>query len=432
MKTAVILSIGEEVLTGQIHDTNATWIALRLGELGIRTVRRATVGDDLRDITDAIRTAATAADILIATGGLGPTRDDLTRQALADALGEDLMTDEEALARLRRYWEKRRGEMPPTNAVQALRPPSASLIPNARGTAPGLVADLSASARAWFLPGPPVELHGMWEAHVAADLRTLAGHGTVMATRLVNAVGIPEAEVAQRLDDLMQRGRRPDVGTMVRDSLVVVRIRDTGPADAVEPAVNQTADEVARRLAPFVYGRDEMTLAEAVLDLLRERGLTLAVAESCTGGLLGSLLTEPAGASDVFLGGFITYSNEMKATLLGVPESTLAAHGAVSRPTAEAMARGAARAASGAGGRPADCALAITGVAGPGGGSEAKPVGTVYIALAAPDTLDVRRLRISGDREAVRRRSALAALALLFLHLTCGQAPPMTWESQEE
>lgn len=412
--TGAIVSIGDELAIGQSLDTNAKWLASRLTDLGVRVVEHATVADDLERHVAALRRlteGADGVDLVVSTGGLGPTADDLTRAALARLLDEPQVEDAAAVAALRRWFAGR--AMPERNLVQAQRPASAACLANPNGTAPGLQVR-AGGADVFCLPGPPREMQPMFEAEVAPRVRRAAG--VEVATRVIPTFGLGESDVAARLGDLMDRDREgrglPLVGTTASQGVVSVRIRHVGRGDAAGVVDALAAECRALVGEEYVLGEGVESLAACVLDLLRGRGEMVAVAESCTGGGLGASLTETAGSSDAFAGGFITYTNGLKMRLLGVPEAVLAEHGAVSRACAEAMAEGALRATGAA------HALSITGIAGPGGGSEAKPVGTVWIGLASAGMATAaRRFRLAGDRANVRAWSAQAALGMLRLRL---------------
>lgn len=426
---AAIVSMGDELLLGQSLDTNSKWIADRLTSRGVVPIEHVTVGDDLCAAVEVFRRLAARADLIVSTGGLGPTADDLTRQALAEAMGEPLVEDAEALGWIEGWFAGRGSEMPPLNRTQALRPRSARLIANEHGTAPGIVAAIAreggGAAEVYCLPGPPSEMIPMWERDVEPALRPPAGR--TIRTRVLHTFGIGESDLAGRLGDLMARTRNPLVGTTASKGVVSVRLRYEGPLppeDAVA-ALDGTELLVRAAASPYLFGADPETLASTVLGLLRARGERLAVAESCTGGMLGEMLTETPGASDVFLGGWITYSNEMKTRELGVAGGLLGpgGPGAVSREVAEAMAAGALERSG------ADHALAITGIAGPGGGSEEKPVGTVWIARAARGGgSEARRFRFKGSRDVVRHRAAMCALGMLRFALADAAGTRMLWQ----
>lgn len=414
--TAAILSIGDELARGEAVDTNSAWVAQRLVERGVRVIEHRTLPDDLSAIAAAFGELAARVELIISTGGLGPTDDDLTRPALAAALGESLAEDAGALARLEQRFARSNRALLPANRVQAQRPESGRCLDNDHGTAPGLAATLRSAGRTcdvFCLPGPPNEMAPMFERAVAPALRPPAGR--VIVTRELHEFGLPESAIPALLGGLMERGRNPGVGTAARTSYVTCKIRFEGPAADAAPALDEAERTVRGALGPYVFADGAGTLAGAVLATLRERGETLVTAESCTGGLIAAALTDIAGSSDVYVGGVVTYSNELKSALLGVPASVIAEHGAVSEPVARLMAEGALARAREAG-RPATRALAVTGVAGPGGGTADKPVGTVWIAHAHQGArTDAMLFRFPGDRAVVRDRTMHAALGMLRL-----------------
>ena len=401
---AAILSIGDELMLGQTQDTNARWLAGRLADRGVPCVQFRVVPDDLAAQAAALRELAAAAQVVIVTGGLGPTDDDLTREALRMAMGEanPLVLDAPSLEALDRWFTHRGRSMPDINRRQAMRPSGAECLRNDFGTAPGLRGTVGGSTIV-CLPGPPREMEPMFDQFVLPLLPKQA-----MATGVVHAFGQGESFLAERLGDRMHRERNPLVGTTASGSVVSARVR--GRDAAAEPAAMQAELAAIEALwKPFAFGRGTTTLAGALGAALRERGLTMALAESCTGGLAGSLVTAESGSSAWFLGGLMTYANEAKRDLCGVPEALIAEHGAVSAPVAAALARGVRERLR------ADWAASITGVAGPNGGSDAKPVGTVYIGVSGPGFESVRRFKYPGERAIVRDRAAKTALVLLRL-----------------
>ena len=401
---AAILSIGDELILGQTQDTNARWLAGRLADRGVPCVQFRVVPDDLAAQAAALRELAAVAQVVIVTGGLGPTDDDLTREALRVAMGDanPLVLDAPSLEALDRWFTHRGRSMPDINRRQAMRPSGAECLRNDFGTAPGLRGTVG-GATIVCLPGPPREMEPMFDQFVLPLLPKQA-----MATGVVHAFGQGESFLAERLGDRMHRDRNPLVGTTASGSVVSARVR--GRDLAAEPAAMQAELAAIESLwKPFAFGRGTTTLAGSLGAALRERGLTVALAESCTGGLAGSLITAESGSSAWFVGGLMTYANEAKRDLCGVPEALIAQHGAVSAPVAAAMARGVRERLR------ADWAASITGVAGPTGGSDAKPVGTVYIGVCGPGFEAVRRFKYPGERAIVRDRAAKTALALLRL-----------------
>jgi nicotinamide-nucleotide amidase len=412
MQRAWVISIGTELTLGQTPDTNAGWLAGQVAELGIRTERCVTVPDDAPATRQVLLQAAETCDLILVTGGLGPTIDDVTRQALAEAAGVPLELDPASLERLRAFFAALGRDLPEGNKVQALIPRGGVALPNACGTAPGVRIDLHGTP-CYALPGVPFEMRSMFEREVAPQLRGVS-QGAILLTRRLHTFGLPESIVGQRIADLMQPGRNPEVGTAAQSGLISVRITATGATRPDAQARMEEAEaEVRRRLGEAVFGRDDDTLAGAVGTLLVASGQTLSTAESCTGGLIGSLLTDVPGASRYYRGGVVAYANDAKVELLGISPDELAEHGAVSRPVARALATGAARAfGTGYG-------LSTTGVAGPTGGSPDKPVGLVFIGLHTPEETTAHECRFGSDlpRAAIRLRAAHAALNLLRLRL---------------
>lgn len=430
---AAILSIGDELVRGQMLDTNSKWLSSRLLDLGVETIEHATIGDSRAATTDAILRLARSAPLVVITGGLGPTADDLTREGLADAMGETLVVDAPALDDLRAKFAKRGRTMSPMQARQAERPASARCLVNPNGTAPGLAARVRAGgphgeSDVWCLPGPPKELEPMFERLLKEDLRPPTGVTT--RVRLLTVVGLGEGDAAKRAGELMARDRNPLVGITASNAVLTWRVMYRGPLPPAEAdaEIERTVDALKMATGPNVVSDSGEPLEHVVLSSLRRERRTLAVVESCTGGLLGSLVTGVAGSSDVFLGGLLTYSNELKTALAGVDAGLIARHGAVSLEVAGAMASG------GLGRLGASDCLAITGIAGPGGGTEAKPVGTACIAHArregASVEVDARAFWMPGGREQVRAYAARTALGLLALRLSTGAKPgPMLFET---
>ncbi|MAE61053.1 MAG: competence/damage-inducible protein A [Planctomycetaceae bacterium] len=405
---AVILSIGDELALGQTVDTNAAYLSAQLAQLGITIAYHLTVPDVRHDVHRAFAEAADRADLIIATGGLGPTDDDLTRDGLADALNTTLALDADALAEIDRFFAERDRTMIERNKVQAMCPVGADLIPNNRGTAPGIHAMLK-GAEIWVMPGVPREMVGMFDDHIKPTLVGEVAH--VILTRKINTFGMGESDLAHELGDLAARDRNPLVGTTVAQGVVSVRIRSEFPTQAqAQQELDATTQQLESLLGDLVFGRETDTLADAVAAQLTSLNQSVATAESCTGGLVAKQLTDIDGASNYFRAGWVTYANESKTHQLDVPAELITQHGAVSEQVAQSMARHAQQKSN------ADYALALTGIAGPTGATTDKPVGLVFIALAQRD-LDtaVSRHVFPGDRAVVRQRAANTALNLLRL-----------------
>lgn len=407
-----LVSIGEELLLGETVDTNAAWLARELASHGIRVTRAATVGDDEAEIRAAVAHALQRTGGVIATGGLGPTRDDRTRPAVAALFDRDLHVDEDLLAALRTRFAASGVEMPASNRCQAEVPEGATVLPNPQGTAPGLVLEGADGGFAIVLPGVPLEMQGIFREAVLPWLAARwPGQSAVVRHRVIRTTGIAESELAERLEPLFAAADDLAIAFLPGGTGVDVRLTSRAGSAGDEDAAGfeRVEREVRARAGAWIYGIDDMDLVDAVAERLRARGQRLAVAESCTGGLVAKRLTDRAGASDYMLGGVVAYANDAKRALLDVEAGLIAAHGAVSEEVALAMTRGATRRFG------ADCAIAVTGVAGPSGGTPAKPVGTVCIAVRAGDAERARTMRFaSRDRQEIRERSAQAALALLW------------------
>ncbi|MER3402658.1 MAG: competence/damage-inducible protein A [Armatimonadota bacterium] len=400
------ISVGTELLLGQIVDTNAAWLSARLAEIGVAVYRRTTVGDNCERLVSALREALQRAPGVITIGGLGPTEDDLTREAIAEVLGEPLVLDEALAEQIRRLFGVR-GRKPTAQQMrQAMRPPSARPIPNPNGTAPGLHVEKEGQFII-ALPGPPNEFQPMVQEYVLPTLASRAG-GQVIRSRVLRMVGIGEADAESALADLIQ-SKNPTLAPLAKLGEVHFRITVRAPsAPDAELQIAQMERTIRERLGRFIYGTDETTLEEVVVNLLRERGESLTVAESCTGGLLSKRITNVPGSSEAFLGGIVAYSNTVKQRLVGVPASILETVGAVSEPTARALAEGARQIIGSYWG------IGITGIAGPGSATPEKPVGLVYIGLSNPHETAVYSQIFLGDRATVRWRATQFALWQLY------------------
>lgn len=418
--SAIILSVGDELILGQTLDTNSAWISQQLAAVGCPVLAHLTVADDQRAIERIIGGAIHQCAWLIISGGLGPTVDDLTRQALAAALHQPLELNQTWLDELGRFFKQRNRPMPDANRIQAMIPRTSRMLFNTCGTAAGIDADFGphnglavTPCRVFAMPGVPKEMKAMFTRDVLTPIAA-AGGGAVILSRTVHTYGAGESRIAELLGPIMDRTRNPSVGTTVSGGQVSLRINARFPSRSeAQTHLDQTAAACQQALGHLIFGQEDQTLQSVTLELLckTSSNATLTTAESCTGGLLGKLITDTPGSSTCFHQGWITYSNQAKTQLLGVPESLLNQYGAVSEPIAQAMAQGARRLAN------ADYALSITGVAGPDGGTPDKPVGMVCIALAGPHGCDSHTFHFAGDREMVRDRSAKTALHLLRFHL---------------
>jgi nicotinamide-nucleotide amidase len=364
-----------------------------------------TVADDLEPIRRQIGMAAGDAEVVLITGGLGPTADDLTRNALAAAMSVDLVLQNEWVERIRAFFTSRGREMPESNTVQAMFPIGSEPIDNPCGTAPGVRARLGSSV-VYAMPGVPREMREMFERSVRPELAARTG-GAVLVATVLHCFGAGESDIGAKIADLMHRGRNPTVGTTAKQGVIGVRIHSRGrSAEEARELLEQTEAEIRGRLRWLIYGRDEETLALVVGRSLAQAGKTVCTAESCTGGLIAKMLTDVPGSSRYFLDSVVSYSNAAKTRLLGVPPGLIEQHGAVSEPVARAMADGCRRAGG------SDYAISVTGIAGPDGGTVEKPVGLVYIGLAGTAGCEVTRHLFGQflDRTDIRERVACTAL----------------------
>jgi len=411
---AEIISVGDELTVGMIVDTNSAYLSSKLAGIGIPVTRHTVVGDDLDAVVDAVGGATRRADLVLVNGGIGPTVDDVTRQAVATVAGTGMSLDAEWLEVIRGMFRRRGFTMPESNAVQAMIPSAATRITNPCGTAAGFFLKINSSEVAIF-PGVPGELRAMFEQEYLPRLVQAAPTGRVIVTRSLKCFGMPESLINEKIRHLMGPGRNPLVGLLAKDAVISVKI--TADADAEAAALLMIGDikrqvrgilgdETATPPGP-IFGEDDDGLQHAIARLLTDRRLKIATAESCTGGLIAKRLTDVSGSSNYFMGGVVSYSNEAKSIFMGVPESLFAEVGAVSPEVARAMAEGIrARLHT-------DLGLSVTGIAGPTGGTPKKPVGLVYVALAHSSGTELHELRLTGTRDEIRDRSAKWAMNMV-------------------
>lgn len=407
---AELISVGTELLLGQITDTNATYLARLLASWGVDVLAKQTVGDNLERVRRAVSLAIARSDLVITTGGLGPTEDDLTVEAVALAAGLPLVHHEETADRIAGFFA-RRGRTPTESVFrQAKIPSGAQVIPNLRGTAPGLLVPIGRQV-VFMFPGVPAEMEGLVADGLVPWLAERVGD-QVIRSRVLRITGVGESLVEERVRDLIH-GANPTVAPLAKLGEVHLRITAKGPPATATDLIDRAEASLRDRLGDAVFGVDDETLQAVTARLLIERGLTLAVAESCTAGMLASRLTEIPGSSAFLLAGFVAYSNEAKVRDLGVEAGLIAAHGAVSTEVARAMAEG-ARARAGA-----RIGVAVTGIAGPDGGTPAKPVGLVYLAIATDAGTRAEEVRFGAEagRAGIRHLAAQAALNLIRLSL---------------
>lgn len=410
MSVVELVTVGTELLLGETVDTNGAWLARRLATAGIRVARRTSVGDDANAIRDAVAAALDRTGRVICTGGLGPTDDDMTRPAVAQLLGRPLQPDAGTLERMQERFRRRGLAMADRNRTQADVPRGAELLPNRRGTAPGLLMDEGAGRWVVLLPGVPHEMRTITEEELMPRLERRLTERHPIRSRTLRTTGIAESTLAELVADVVANAAPLTVAFLPSFAGTDIRLTSWGDLDdaTAEAALGTLEGALRERAADHVYGVDGVDLASVVADRLVTAGRRLGVAESCTGGLLAKRLTDAAGASRFLLGGVVAYSNQVKQAVLGVPADVLDTEGAVSEATARAMVEGARRVLH------TDAALAITGIAGPDGGTADKPAGTVWIAAALDEHMEARRFLFPGERDEVRQRSAQAALHVLL------------------
>lgn len=402
-----LINTGSELMLGRVLNTHQQWLCRRLADLGYVVTRQVAVADTGCDIEQAVREALSRADLVVTTGGLGPTSDDITRDLIAQLLGKKLHEEASIVAHIEKFFAARQRPMPASTLVQAQVPEGALVLPNPNGTAPGLAMQAKAGQWLVMLPGPPRELRPMFNDAVVPLLKRELPLAGEFVCRTLRTVGIGESQAADRVGKLLQplMAQGLDLGYCAHIGAVDVRFAASG---ARAQALVQEAEAITRTvLTKHIFGMDDETLESAVVRLLTERNQTLALAESCTGGGLANRITNVPGASAVLLASLVTYSNEAKQKFVGVRAETLAAHGAVSEAVAREMAAGARRENS------TDYALAVTGIAGPGGGSDAKPVGTVFIGFASvTETIALKQFN-PFDRETFKQVTGTQALEIL-------------------
>ena len=404
--TVELISVGTEILLGNIVNTNAAWLAGQCAALGLSCYYQSVVGDNQERLRETLKTALERSDAVILSGGLGPTTDDLTKETAAEAMGMPLVEDPRSLERIEEYFRARGLEMTENNKKQALVPAGAVVLDNDNGTAPGLILE-KGEKRVILLPGPPNELIPMFEEMVRPYLQRL--EPGILYSRTVKICGLGESKVASIVQDLIDSQTNPTIAPYAKTGEVHLRV--TARAQAEKEAKNLVkpmVKELEKRFGKDIYTtREDVALEQAVVDLLLNRQLTVCTIESCTGGMLAARLINVPGVSETFRAGFITYSNKAKRKVAGVKKKTLRKYGAVSPQTAGEMARGAAKTSH------ADVTVSVTGIAGPDGGSREKPVGLVYIGCHIGDRTTVQEYRFVGNRGKIRESAVSAALTLL-------------------
>ncbi|MCG9968172.1 competence/damage-inducible protein A [Pelotomaculum terephthalicicum JT] len=405
MKTELIFT-GSELLQGRIVNSHAQYLGRRLSELNFDVAWHVTVGDNYERLEQVVRQALERSELILITGGLGPTTDDLTKETVAHVLGLPMILDEKSLDGIREFFNRRGMSMPESNARQAYFPQGATILPNNRGTAPGILIDRGNKIIA-LLPGPPHELTAMFEETLAPLLSKKAGSGDVTRVKVVRVTGISESAVQDLMKDLGGQGN-PGITYLASPGQVQVRITARAAnAEQAEKMVEELSEKVNCRLEEYIFSYGGEKLEHIVAKQLLDKGMSIGLAESCTGGLIAAKLTDVPGSSGYFTGGVVAYSNEVKKAILGVAPETIDRHGAVSKETAVAMAEGVRNLIH------ASLGLAVTGIAGPDGGTPVKPRGLVYIALASERGTSCHEYHFPGDRLAVRMGTVNAALNIV-------------------
>ena len=400
-----ILAVGTEILLGDILNSNAQYLSKELANLGLDVYYHEVVGDNKERILEALKKSFDRSDIIITTGGLGPTKDDMTKELVAEFLGMDMCLHEESLKKIKEYFKKMGRDCVKSNEKQAYFPKEAIILNNDNGTAPGAIFEKNNKAII-VLPGPPKEMKPMFQNGVRKYLEKLTGDTIV--SEVLRVFGIGESMAEHKLQDLIDNGKNPTIAPYAKEGEVTFRI--TAKAKSEEEAkklIKPLKEEVLRRLGDAVYNTGEITLQDTVAKMLVDKNMTIGVSESCTGGLLSSKLIEYPGVSKVFLEGAVTYSNEAKMRTLNVKKETLEKYGAVSHETAKEMAEGIAKRTG------ARIGISTTGIAGPGGGTEEKPVGLVYFGIYVDGKVETYKHIFTGNRNEVRNRASMTALNII-------------------
>lgn len=413
IKSAEIICVGTELLLGQIINTNAAFLARELSLMGIYSYYQTVVGDNPERLLAALKQAGSRSDLIVLTGGLGPTQDDLTMAVAAEFAGRQLVLHESSLASIKEYFQRlHRFEVTDNNWKQAMMPENSLVLPNNNGTAPGAIIEMDYAGhllKIILLPGPPSEMQLMFQESVAPYLQKLTR--TQLRHLFVRMIGIGESAAETKLLDLINSQQNPTLAPYAMEGEVMFRITQSFNNPDEKDMTGPLLAEVQNRLGEFIYEVGPRTMPEVVKDLLLEQHKTISFAESCTAGLVAASLTDYAGASSVFRGGIIAYDNQVKEDLLHVPNHVLVEHGAVSEACASAMAIGCRNVMK------SDLAVAVTGIAGPSGGNDEKPVGLIWLAVAGPAGVQTRRLQLIGKRARIRKVAALNALDLARRYL---------------
>lgn len=406
-----LVSTGSELLLGDVVNTNAAWLARELNILGYDVAYQSTVGDNRTRMKETFQHAAQRSDIVLVTGGLGPTQGDITREVLAQAFGLELVRDDNALNMVNEFFVRRGRSMPAGSVREAMLPAGSTIMANPVGVAPGVILKVQSTLFV-LLPGPPSEAKGMFAEQTVPLLGHLYGEQGAIVSHHFYVYGIPEVALEATLIDLVKEQKNPTIAFLVKEGYTEVRLTAKSQTkDAAELLLAPWCAIVKERLGDAIGRDSDTTMAATVAALLKESAATVSTAESCTGGLIGGAFTAMAGSSEYYAGGVISYSNDVKASVLGVAEESLQSFGAVSEPVAQEMAEGVRRVLK------TEYAISTTGIAGPGGATDTKPVGLVYIGIAGPNGTSVYKNNFIGDRDSVRNRTVESAMYYLYVML---------------
>lgn len=407
---AEIIAVGTELLMGQINNTNARYISSKISDADVYVYYHTVVGDNPARLAECIRTAMNRVDVILLTGGLGPTQDDLTKETVAGVLGIEMIANNQTMKAIAEFFKERGRKACPNNKKQAYFPKGSTIIRNKKGTAPGCIIEHEEKIII-LLPGPPWEMEPMFDNFIMPYFMKNAVHS--LHSVYVRMFGIGESDMEDRIKDLVSKQQNPTIAPYAKMGEITLRVtaKYIPGKDNPEQMIKPVMDEINNRLGKYIYSTKNEELHEKVANMLMEKGTTLALAESCTGGRLASMLTDIPGISTVFKGGVVSYTNDMKTSLLGVSDKSIISYGAVSEKTAVEMAKGIRNKAH------SDIGLSITGFAGPEGGTFENPIGLVYIALATEKGVKTQKLNLWGDRERIRHTACLNALNIIIKYL---------------
>lgn len=403
---AELISVGTELLLGEILNTDVKFLSEQLCILGINVYYQTVVGDNKKRLEEVLETALSRSDLIIASGGLGPTPDDLTKEVIAETVGENLVLDKQSLEMIEQYFRKTNREMPKSNIKQAMLPEHCIILPNDNGTAPGCIIEKNGKIIV-MLPGPPNEIVPMFKSYVMPYLTEKSGK--TLYSHTFKIFGMGESKVAEIMKDMMEKGTNPTLAPYAETAGVRLRLAAMAEnKEEGEEIISSARKDIINKLGKYIYAEEDKTLPETTVEMMIEKKLTVSAAESCTGGMFAKMIVDIPGCSEILGESFVTYSNAAKMKYLGVKEETLQKFGAVSEETAREMSEGVCRNTS------SDIGIGITGIAGPGGGTKEKPVGLVYVSVTYDNVTEIRRLTLGGNREKVRYTACLNAFDMIL------------------